>query len=431
MCLWSIQGAGTCDTTYDAARARDLEFQVGPLVTTTSPVRPGQFETRPLLVFWETTKACALACAHCRACAQRDPGPDELTTAEGRALVDELAAIGRPRPILILTGGDCLQRDDIVEIADYAQTQGVPVAISPSVTPQLTASTLDELRARGVHSASLSLDGSNAATHDTLRGIAGHYEATLDAIQLLKDHGFTTQINTTVMASNLHELADIAATMHELEVDVWEVFFLITMGRGTDVRESSALENEDVCNFLVDASRYGFTVRTVEAPFFRRVAAARKLSLTPDESRSSGPLYRELHDRLVERLGPATAPVRAPSAATRDGKGIIFVATNGDIYPSGFMPFRLGNVREERLIDVYRDHPVLKAIRAAQFEEPCGSCPHAQLCGGSRARAYAASGDPLGADPGCLLVANHRSELDATKAPHAVDDTFAGSTSLL
>jgi len=369
-----------------------------------SSTRRGQFDSRPLLVFWETTKACALACAHCRACAQFEPGPDELTTEEGFALIDELASIGRPRPILILTGGDCLRRRDVVTIARYAEQQGVPVAISPSVTPELTGSLLDELMQCGVHSASLSLDGSSAATHDTLRGIPGHYEATLEAIKLLKAHGFTAQINTTVMSSNLHELADIAVTMRELGVDVWEVFFLITMGRGTEILESTASENEDVCNFLVDASRYGFTVRTVEAPFFRRIAAERKSA--PDSVRVHGALYEELHDRLVQKLGPATAPVRAPSAATRDGKGIIFVATNGDIFPSGFMPYRLGNVREQRLMEVYRDNALLKDIRAASFDEPCGSCEFAQLCGSSRARAYATSGRPLGADPGCLLVAS-------------------------
>jgi radical SAM protein len=372
------------------------------------PTKRGQFETRPLLVFWETTKACALACAHCRACAQKKPGPDELTTREGFAIIDELAAIGRPRPILILTGGDCLQRDDIVEIASYAHDHGVPVAISPSVTPQLTPATLRALREQGVKSASLSLDGSNGVTHDTLRGIAGHYDATLAAISLLKEQGFTTQINTTVMASNLHELADIAVTVHDLGVDVWEVFFLITMGRGSEVLESSAAQNEDVCNFLVDASRYGFIVRTVEAPFFRRVATSRREDSSTNELAPAGSLYVELRDRLFDRLGRPTAPIRAPSAATRDGKGIIFIATNGDIYPSGFMPFRLGNVRDENLIDVYRDNDSLKAIRAATFEEPCGSCRHAQLCGGSRARAFASSGDALGADPGCVLVAKYR-----------------------
>ena len=372
---------------------------------TSAEPRPGQFEDRPLLVFWEMTKACALACAHCRACAQLEAGPDELSTSEGFALIDELAEIGRPRPILILTGGDCLQRPDIADIARYAQQQGVPIAISPSVTPYLTPEILDELLSFGVHSASLSLDGSTPLTHDTLRGIPGHYVATLDAVKLLKSHGYTTQINTTVMAGNLHELADIAITLRDLEVDVWEVFFLITTGRGTDVLESTPEENEDVCNFLVDASRYGFTVRTVEAPFFRRVALERKNNPHYLNEHPLGALYHELHDRLVERLGEPTAPVRAPSAATRDGKGIIFIASNGDVYPSGFMPYRLGNVRDDHLIDVYRDNSVLRAIRAATFDEPCGSCEHAQLCGGSRARALAKSDNPLGADPGCILVA--------------------------
>ncbi len=389
-----------------ADRVRGKKIVHSSQTMTAIKPRPAQFEDRPLLVFWETTKACALACAHCRACAQLQPGPDELTTSEGFALVDELAAIGRPRPILILTGGDCLQRPDISDIARYAQQQGVPVAISPSVTPYLTPELLDELLSFGVHSASLSLDGSNSRTHDTLRGIPGHYDATLDAIKMLKNHGYTTQINTTVMAGNLHELADIAVTLRELGVDVWEVFFLITTGRGTDILESTPQENEDVCNFLVDASRYGFTVRTVEAPFFRRIAAERKNDPDYHETHVPGPLYVELHDRLVAQLGEPTAPVRAPSAATRDGKGIIFIASNGDVFPSGFMPYRLGNVRHERLIDIYRENEVLRSIRAAEFSEPCATCAHAQLCGGSRARALAKTGDPLGADPGCLIVAD-------------------------
>jgi radical SAM protein len=372
--------------------------------------RPGgvrQFDDRPLLVFWETTKACDLACVHCRASAQREPGPDEITTAEGRALIDELAAIGRPRPILILTGGDCMKRPDITELVAHAGRRSVPVALSPSVTPQLTDRALDALHSHGVKTASLSLDGATSWTHDGIRGIAGHFESTLQAIARLQRHGYTVQINTTVMAQNLTELADIAVLMHEMGVDTWEVFFLITTGRGTEIAGSTPQENEDVCNFLVDASRYGFTVRTVEAPFFRRVVAERRR----DAHDGSGPtltgdLYIHLRDRLVDRLGASTAPVRAPSAATRDGKGIVFIAANGDVYPSGFMPLRLGNVRNQSLVEIYRDHPVLRQIREATFCGVCGACEHAQLCGGSRARSFASSGDPLGSDPGCIRVAD-------------------------
>jgi radical SAM protein len=364
----------------------------------------GQFNERPLLVFWEMTKACQLKCFHCRANAQLVGAPDELTTREGRALIDSLAAIGSPRPILILTGGDCLMRDDIVELASYAQSVRVPVAIAPSVTPRLTDSVLRSLRDVGVKSASLSLDGSTPLTHDAVRGIDGHFDATLEAITRLRAHGFTTQINTTVMPSNIGELADVAKLLHDLQVNVWEVFFLITTGRGSEVNATTARENEGVCNFLVDASRYGFTVRTVEAPFFRRVARERAEKIDPPSEAATNFTYAFLRNRLVELLGPSSALVRAPSAATRDGKGIIFVGANGDIYPSGFLPITLGNVRECSLIDVYKDNDLLRSIRSAHFEGACGCCEHSDLCGGSRSRAFAAFGDPLASDPACVRV---------------------------
>jgi radical SAM protein len=352
------------------------------------------------------TKACGLACAHCRADAQPSPGPDDLSTSAAFSLIDELAAIGSPRPILILTGGDCLIREDIVPIVEYARTMTVPVAIAPSVTPRLTSETLAALRAAGVRTASLSLDGSVGETHEGVRGIAGHFDATLRAIDLLLEHDFAVQINTTVMQRNVEELADVAALMHARGVNFWEVFFLISTGRGTAIQALDAAQNEDVCHFLVDASRYGFTVRTVEAPFFRRVAAQRAQTgdVPPEDAFGLGPLYVRLRDRLLELLGPPTARVRAPSAATRDGKGIVFVASNGDIYPSGFLPLVLGNISVSGVIDTYREDPTLRSIRAADFSGACGACEFADLCGGSRSRAFAESGDPLGEDPGCVLA---------------------------
>jgi len=366
------------------------------------PADPGgrRFDDRPLLVFWEMTTACGLACRHCRACAQLEPGADELSTDEGRALIDELARVGRPRPILILTGGDCLKRSDIIELVAHAEQGGVPVAVAPSVTPALTDAVLGSLRRHGVKTASLSLDGATAATHDAIRGISGHFDATLAAIGQLHRHGFVVQVNTTVMGPNQDELADMAILIETLGVAIWEVFFLISTGRGVDVQETTAAENEDICEFLTDASCYGFTVRTVEAPFFRRIVAARRGGGRP----RGGALYRRLSERLRDGLGEPTAPMRVPSAATRDGKGIIFVASTGDVYPSGFMPLRLGNVRDGGLLELYRQHPLLQSIRAAEFSGPCGRCPHAQLCGGSRARALAATGNPLGSDPGCLVA---------------------------
>jgi radical SAM protein len=366
------------------------------------------FDRAPRLVFWETTKACPLACVHCRATAQRDPAPGELTTEEGKAIIDELAGSPRPVPILILTGGDCLQRADLGELTAYAKSVRVPVAISPSVSSSLNAATLSMLHANGVRSASLSLDGAVAETHEQVRQIPGHFADTIRAISLLQEHGFAVQINTAVMAQNVRELADIAALLVRHGVRTWEVFFLIGVGRGNAIAEIESNEYEDVCHFLVDASQYGVVVRTVEAPFFRRVRDWRMkrsdASLDPAVEFGLGPLYRELRDRLREQMGKPTSRVLAPTVATRDGKGIVFVGHDGRVYPAGFLPLPLGSVRDKGVLEIYRDDPVLKAIRRAEFPGRCGRCEYADECGGSRARAYADTGDPLADDPACSYL---------------------------
>ncbi len=371
------------------------------------------FDLAPRLVFWETTKACPLACVHCRATAQRHPAPDELATEEGRALIDELASAPRPMPILVLTGGDCLQRPDLGELTAYAKRLGVPVAISPSVSPSLNTGMLSMLRTNGVRNASLSLDGAFADTHEQVRQIQGHFSDTMRAIDLLQEHGFTVQVNSAVMAQNVHELADMAALLVHHDVRTWEVFFLIGVGRGQSIAEIESDEYEDVCHFLVDASQYGMAVRTVEAPFFRRVRAWRArrpdASLDPAVEFRLGPLYKELRTRLRQQLGEPTSRVLAPTFATRDGKGIIFVGHDGRVYPAGFLPFPLGSVRDKGVLEIYRDDPVLKAIRAAEFHGRCGYCEYADECGGSRARAYVATGDPLADDPACQYFAVQRS----------------------
>ncbi|HKH89120.1 MAG TPA: TIGR04053 family radical SAM/SPASM domain-containing protein [Acidimicrobiales bacterium] len=366
------------------------------------------FDRAPRLVFWEMTKACPLACVHCRAAAQRGPAPGELTTDEGKAMIDDLAAAPRPTPILILTGGDCLQRADLGELTAYAKEAGVPVAVSPSVSPSLNEGTLSMLHDNGVRHVSLSLDGALADTHDLVRQIPGHFAETLRAIGLMQEHGLAVQINTAVMAQNVGELADVAALLVSHGVRTWEVFFLIGVGRGNTIAEIESDEYEDVCHFLIDASRYGMVVRTVEAPFFRRVRhwRTRQLDSSADTATEFrlGPLYRQLRSRLCEQMGPPITRVLAPTVATRDGKGIVFVGHDGQVYPAGFLPLSLGSVRDKPVLDIYRDDPVLQAIRRADFPGRCGYCEYADECGGSRARAYAATGDPLADDPACQYV---------------------------
>jgi AdoMet-dependent heme synthase len=370
------------------------------------PVGSLDFARRPLLVFWETTRACALACRHCRASAMLEPQPGELTTAEGTALIDEIARFGEPSPILILTGGDCLLRRDLLLLLDHAAARGVRVALSPSVTPQLTPALLDHVRARGVRAVSISLDGAVAETHDAIRGLDGHFEATLRAASTLAAQGFAVQLNTTVMRRNVEELADVCALLRRTGVRIWEVFFLVAVGRGTSCEEISSDELEDVCHFLVDASRHEIVVRTVEAPFFRRVAAQRRAYHGDDVAGAFalGPLYARLSARLLHLFGAPAGGVAMPSVATRDGNGVIFVAYNGDVHPSGFLPLSLGNVRSAPLVEIYRHHPLLRAIRRAEFSGRCGLCAFAEICGGSRARAYARHGDPLASDPACVYA---------------------------
>lgn len=355
---------------------------------------------RPILVFWETTRACELACRHCRASAIPHPLPGELSTEEGERFLASLTGFGRPHPVLVLTGGDVLMRADLPRLASLARALGLPVAVSPSVTPRLQSSHLAPLRRAGVKVASLSLDGAGPATHEGLRGVDGHFQATLEALRLLRAQGFTVQVNTVVRPENVEELPEIAALVQEAGASIWEVFFLIRVGRGLQLADLTPAENEDVCHFLVDASRYGFIVRTVEAPFFRRVVAWRQ----EERPCETGPLYHRLVERLHRLLGPPRTTSRAQTKGTRDGKGIVFVGHDGQVYPAGFLPLAIGNVREHDLVDLYRDDPVLQEIRAARFKGRCGACEYADLCGGSRARAYAVSGDPLGEDPACLYV---------------------------
>lgn len=363
-------------------------------------VRPRQspnYDERPMLVFWETTRSCLLACRHCRASATAQPLPGELSTAEGCDLIDQIAAFGRPYPILVLTGGDCLLRPDVLDLAGYASSVGLPVCLSPSVTPLLTPAAIETIASSGIRAVSISLDGARPETHEGVRGVAGHFTATVDAISALADAGLTVQVNTTVMPANTADLADIAELSLSSGARIWEVFFLVQVGRGTNEGALTPGEHEQICHFLFDAAHYGLAVRTVEAPFFRRIVASRRNG----GSAPGGTLYRSLADRLQQLLGAPTSRPSAHTAPTRDGKGILFVAHDGEVYPAGFLPLGLGNVRREALSTIYRHSPLLRAIRAAQFSGRCGRCEYADLCGGSRARAYASNGDPLGEDPAC------------------------------
>lgn len=351
---------------------------------------PSDFSTAPFIVIWETTRACALACVHCRADAIARRDPNELTTAEACRLVDQIKAFGEPSPLFVLTGGDPMWRKDLVDIVGYASAQGVSVALTPSGTGAPTKARLAELQQAGLTRVAVSLDGPDPDTHDRFRGVRGSYMYTMKMIDAVSELGLPLQINTTVSRVTLPRLREMAERVASFPLTLWAVFFLIQTGRGRDLDQITAAECEDVLNWLHDLSaRAPFGIKTTEAPHFRRVI-----------------WQREAEARAHGEASPAPDVFRRPQLraprAVNDGHGFVFIDHIGEIYPSGFLPMPCGSVRDDALVETYRAHPVFRQLRDAdRFAGRCGRCEFRELCGGSRSRAYAATGDPFGEDPLC------------------------------
>jgi radical SAM protein with 4Fe4S-binding SPASM domain len=341
------------------------------------PTTGDPFADRPFLVFWEITRACALACSHCRAEAQHRRDPAELTRSEAGRLVDQLAQL-KP-PMLILTGGDPMMRPDVLDIAARASAAGLRVALSPSATPRLMRSDFHAIRAAGIERMSLSLDGATRETHDAFRRVPGTFDRTLRAMEMAADAGISLQINTTLTKGNLHEFGAFRDLMFEWKPAMWSVFILVPTGRAgaADMPEPDALEGvfEEMADLVGKAP---FGIKTTEGHHFRRVLAQRG---------KGGPASRE--------------GFRAP-LGIRDGRGVMFISHTGVVSPSGFLPIECGNARDRDVGDIYRNHPLFVSLRDSDaLGGKCGRCEFRQICGGSRARAYGITGDPFAEDPSC------------------------------
>ncbi len=293
-------------------------------------------------------------------------------------------------------------RQDIFELLAYARELGLRISVSPSVTPILTEKVLSRLRGLGVGAISISLDGALPYAHDFIRGVVGNFASTLNAIRKIVTMGIRCQVNTAVMRSNMKQLPDIFHLIRSLGVRTWEVFFLIRTGRALESEDLAPEEYESACHFLYDASMYGVTIRAVEAPFLRRVVLQRnvKQSVWHDD------LYEVLLTRLLDLERPPKVYSTLPHYGTLDGDGIIFVSHDGTVFPGGFLPLRLGNIKEERLSEIYQTNELLVKIRNREFKGKCGECKFRFNCGGSRARAFAYYGDPLASDPACHYLSS-------------------------
>jgi radical SAM protein len=353
----------------------------------------GPFDRAPFIVIWETTRACALACVHCRAEAMPQRDPRELTTDEGRALMDRVAAFGDPPPLLVLTGGDPLRRPDIVELVAYGSHRGLSVSLTPSGTAAVTEARLRALRDAGLARLAVSLDGATAEAHDAFRGVVGSHHHTLKIVERTRALGLPLQINTTVCRRTVGDLPALARQVEEFGAVLWALFFLIPVGRADAGEALGPNEIEAVLEWAAGlGGRVPFGVKTTEAPQFHRVLAQRR---GPGAPASGGRGERPAVTDTVRRAGRAVT----------DGNGFVFVDHVGNICPSGFLPLAVGNVRKHDLVAVYRDNDVLTALRdPAQLGGRCGRCEYRQVCGGSRARAFALAGDALAEDPGCAWL---------------------------
>ncbi len=365
---------------------------------------------RPFMVIWETTMACDLVCRHCRAEAMAQQDPRRLTTDEGKLLLDQIKTFGKPTPIVVLTGGDPFKRTDIFELVAYGTQIGLPIAVSPSATPLLTHDSLQKLRDAGAKAISLSLDGSTPESHDSFRGVAGSFQMTFDGWQAAQDIGLKVQINTTVTRQNLNDLPAILKLVREQGVMTWSVFFLVPTGRGLLTDEITPDQYEDVMNWLYDASRY-IRIKTTEGHHYKRVVVQRSIldahGDDPVQAMGLGSTYTELRDQLnlyaSNSLLPLDAPpVRRTPMNINAGSGFVFVSRRGDVFPSGFMPLSAGNVRYESLVDIYRDAHLFRSLRKPEdLHGRCGICEFRSICGGSRSRAYAMTGDAMAEEPFC------------------------------
>ena len=357
------------------------------------------YDTTPFLIIWETTQACDLVCRHCRASAQPEHDPGELNTEEGMNVLDQAAEMGTP--IFILSGGDPLKRPDLHRLIAHGAQRGLRMATIPAATPLLTEGAVRRLKEAGLSQMALSLDYPTAELHDAFRGVPGAYAKTMQAIDWAHRCDLPLQINTTLCGESVPHLEEMARLVKGLGLVFWEVFFLVPMGRGAALSGLTAAQCEATFEILYRTQREAdFLVKVTEAPHYRRYAVQQARR---EDGRALHPASA-LPPRLRRTEGPGHTIGFAPQGVN-SGNGFLFISHTGNVYPSGFLPLFAGNVRHETLASIYRTSPLFQQLRRpAGFHGVCGVCEYNTICGGSRSRALALTGDPFGSDPWCAYV---------------------------
>jgi radical SAM protein len=313
----------------------------------------------------------------------------ELSTDEGKRLIDQIAAL--QVPVFVLTGGDPIKRPDLFELIGHARSAGVRVSLTPSATPLLIRDIVIRLKEAGLARLAVSMDGAIAETHDAFRGMTGSFAQTLNAIRWANKIGLPIQINTTFSRRNIAEIDTIAALIESLNITLWSVFFLVPMGRGKLDDLLNADEFEQIFAKIYSLSKtVDFDIKTTEAQHYRRFILQQRVA-----ERKAGAEISVTQDKAADAIG------RAPRGLN-DGKGFVFISHTGEVFPSGFLPMSAGNIRQQGLNSLYRESALFRSLRdTSKLEGKCGACEFKEICGGSRARAYALTGNPNGEEPCC------------------------------
>ncbi|MDQ0216430.1 radical SAM protein [Oikeobacillus pervagus] len=360
---------------------------------------PRDYHQDPFIVIWELTRACQLKCIHCRAEAQYRRDPRELTFEEGKVLIDQIADMDSP--LLVFTGGDPLMRPDVFDLARYAVEKNIRVSMTPSATPNVTKEAIQQGKEAGLSRWAFSLDGPTAEIHDHFRGTSGSFDLTLERIHWLHELDMPVQINTVISKYNIDALDQMAKLVEELGCELWSVFFLVPTGRGKENDMVSPVEHEKVMRWLYEVSKkVPFDIKTTAAQHYRRVVIQQKM-------RESKNMEQQIHYEMAlqeGKTGRIDGLGRAPKGVN-DGNGFVFISHIGDVFPSGLLPIKGGNVRDESLASIYRDSPIFKELRNPDsYKGKCGVCEFRNVCGGSRSRAYALTGDYLESEPACVYI---------------------------
>ncbi len=351
------------------------------------------FSQAPFTIAWEVTRACAFACVHCRANAQHQPDPAQLTSEQSFRLIDQLAKFGSP--ILVFTGGDPMMRRDLFDLIAYATQKGLRCSLTPTATTLPTSARLLQAKEAGVRRIALSLDAPTPEIHDAFRQVAGSWERTMAILENAHQAGLSAQVNTTVSTHNLPVLAEMVPFIEKVKAVQWSLFFLVPTGRAQAANMISPQEHENVFNWLYDLSQKSpFDIKVTAAPMYRRVAIQRKKAESeggPVTFQGAGFQYADGLDRPTRGVG--------------DGNGFLFISHIGDIQPSGFLPITAGNVLVDDVVDVYRHAELFVNLRdVGKIKGKCGVCEFRDVCGGQRGRAYGITGDYLESDPACAYL---------------------------